>query len=262
MTLFRQYFRTQLSGLLIWAGAAALTMLMMTRSTPTDNSAEAMQALIGKMPESFKIMFGVTDKLGTVDGFVAIKIAPTITLILCLYAVILALGIVTREIDRRTIDFLLGMPVDRRSVLVARVGVLACNTALVGALMWTIMRVDYGMLGLQGSFERFAQLIFANWLLAMAFGALTLLSSMWIDDYSFGVKLWLGAVAAGYFAELILRAAGLTRWQRFFSPFSYADGTNILTDGLTVADPLVLIGIIVAAVLAAIPVFERKQIAA
>lgn len=262
MTLFRQYFRAQFSGLLIWGAVATFLAILLAKSTPQHDAAQAMQEMIAKLPETVKVMFGLVSGLGAADGFVALKVGPSIQLILCMYAVLTALSIVTREIDRRTVDFLLSMPVDRSQVLLARTGVMAVNTGILGALMWTALRVTFGAMGLAGSFGRYAAMIFAIWLMAMAFGAIALFSSMWIDDYSFGVRLWLGLVAGGYFLELILRAAGLTRWQRFFSPYSYADGTRILQDGLPAVDMVVLALVVLTAIALAIPQFNRKQISA
>ncbi|HYG57843.1 MAG TPA: ABC transporter permease subunit [Symbiobacteriaceae bacterium] len=263
MTLFRQYFRAQLSGLLIWLGAGGAMVFVLARSAPIDASgAQALEALVGKMPESMKMMFGIEFGLSPADSFVSMKLAPGIALILCMYIVITALSIVTREVDRRTIDFLLGMPVDRRQVLVSRAGVMIVNTAILAVAYWAIMRVVFGALEADASYSRYAELIFTQWLLAVALGSITLLSSIWIDDYSFGVKLWLGVVATSYFLELVLRAAGLTRWQRFFIPFSYADPASIIKNGMVAADILVLVAVAAVALIASVPLFERKEIAA
>jgi ABC-type transport system involved in multi-copper enzyme maturation permease subunit len=263
MTLFRQYFRAQLSGFWIWLAAGGGLVLLLAKSAPVDSAgAQAMAELIAKMPESVKMMFGLVEGLNAADGFMAMKMAPGMALILCMYAVLTALGIVTREVDRRTIDFLLGMPVDRRQVLLARAGVVTVNVGVMAVVDWVIVRLVFGLGGVEASFGRYAELLLVQWLMATALAYLTLLSSLWIDDYSFGVKLWLGVVAGSYFLDLVLRAAGLTHWQRFFSPFGYGDPATVILKGLPVADVVVLALVSVAALAASVPVFERKQITA
>lgn len=262
MTLFWQYFRQQLTGFVIWVASSGLLVLALIKSA-SNVVQMGVDEMIAKLPVAFQQMVGVTTGLSPVDAYVSMEMGQWMALLLCLYGVLLALGIVTREVDRRTIDFLLAMPVDRRQVIVARSAVLLFNTAMMAAVMWLVMYVDLTRQGLEASFGAYAVLVLNGWLLAAAMAATTLLTSIWIDDYSQGVKIWMSVAGGGYVLEYILRAAGLSRWARVWSPYSFVDAPAVVRDaGMPWADAAILIALIVIGFGLSIPLFQRKQIAA
>lgn len=263
MTLFRQQFRTQLTGMLIWAAALMALTLLLTATAGSLSDAGALPDMLAKLPSAMQNMLGIFTGLSAADVYIALKAAPTAGLLVVMYAVLLGLSIITREIDRRTMDFLLALPVERGQVLLSRVAVLAVNTGILCAASWLVIWADFASQGHDASFGVYALIFVAYWLLGMAFGGLTLLTSIWIDDYSFGVKLWLSLVSVAFVLEYVLRAAGLERWQRALSPFSYVDPVEILRQGtLPWADILVMIAVAAITIGLSVPLFQRKQIAA
>lgn len=263
MTLFWQHFRAYSSGLLIWMGGSALLTVAITRAAPAavmdDATLSAMQAL----PEAIRNMLGYQEGLSALDSYIVLKFSSWSALIGALYAPLLALSIVTREVDCRTIDFLLALPVERTRVLLSRAGVMILNSALVVLTMWAVLRYDLAAQGLEGSWTGYALMLLNTWLLVVAIGSVALLTSLWIDDYSLGVRLWLGGVTGLFFLEFAMKAAGLSRWQRVFSPFSYTDGPQVLRTGeIPLADALILVFVAVGAVAASGLAFQRKQISA
>jgi ABC-2 type transport system permease protein len=262
MTLFRQYFRQQAVGLLIWVGVAVLLVLALT-SAASGVVASGMDEIMASLPEAMRQMAGVTTGLSPLDAYLTMKAGPFFALLLSPYAVLLALGIVTREVDRRTMDFLLAMPVERRQVIVSRSVVMALNTAVMAVAMWLVMYADLTRQGLDGSFGAYAVLLLNAWLLAMALGSVCLLTSMWLDDYSLGVRIWLSVACGGYVLEYILRAAGLSRWTRVWSPYSFLDAPEVVRSGtIPVADAVILIALVALGIGLSVRAFERKQIAA
>lgn len=260
MTLFGQYFRAHVRGLLLWTFFVGLFVLAIAANAPTFATDNNMQNLLEMMPPAIVNMMGNTVGLAPIDAFITMELGSWNAMLLSLYAVMLSLGVVTREVDRRTIDFLLAMPVDRRQVLLARMGVVAANTALLASATWLLLYLPLGRAGFEADMGGYGLMLFNQWLLAMALAGLCLLSSMWIDDYSFGVKLWSGVVATGMFLEWMLRAASLSRWARFWSPFSYVDAPEILRTGLPVADISVLLLLALLGFGLSVPAYERKQI--
>lgn len=263
ITLIRHQFRAQFGGLIIWVGASLALTLMLTRTAPSVVAEGGMLPLMESMPESLRRILGVLDGLSPLDGYVAAKIVQSVQMEVALYTVLVALSIVTREVDRRTIDYLLALPVSRDQVLLSRVVVMAINSLIMSGAIWALMRIDLAASGLTGSWGSYALMMLNIWLLAMALGGVTLLASLWIDDYSLGVKLVLGIVATSFFLEFILKAADLSRWARAYSPFSYLDAAEILRRGaLPWPDMLVLVAVALVTIGLAFPAFHRKQIVA
>ncbi|MFZ5817312.1 MAG: ABC transporter permease subunit [Bacillota bacterium] len=260
MTLLWQQFRAQLMGLLAWTGAGLLLVLSQVKAAPA--TIDSGMSMFEKLPDQLKRMMGVDPNLSALDNFVAGKVATTLALLLVLYAVVLALSVVTREVDRRTIDFLLSLPVTRSEVLLTRAGVMILNTGLAGAILWGATIGGLQGQNLEGDYAGYWQLFLAQWLLAVMVGSVTLLASLWIDDYSLGIKLFIGLLSSLYFLEFALKGAGVGRVGRLISPFSYADPATVIGRGLPPGEALFLVLTSLAALGACLPVFQRKQISA
>jgi len=259
--LFLQHCRAERTGLLIWAGISSLLAFALSQAASGVVGTNSLAGMLKGLPQSLQVAFGNIAGLSPLDSYIAIKVGPSVTLLLTIYAVLLALSAVTREVDRRTIDFLLALPVSRRHVLMARASVLVVYTGLVGLLTWAILCTGLTTAGLPSLWVPYGLLILGQWLLAVTVGALVLLVSLWVDDYAIGVKMAMGAVSLGYILEVTLRISGMSRWARAWSPFSYADAAEILRRGtLPWADVSILVVVAAVAIGASLAVFERKQI--
>jgi len=256
MSLFRQFFRANLKGLLIWLAVGVLLMLSGTRSAGTFIDNNSLEAL----PQSLMNLYGNLADMNPVDQYLTIAVGKLTLLIPALYTVILALSIVTREVDRRTAEFLLALPVQRTQVLLARIAVMAVNVTVVVAGIWAVLRFDLAAQGYQGSWGHL-DLLFVNvLLLSFAIGVVTLAASMWVDDYSVGVKLFLGLVTLVYLLETIMRAAGVSRVWRLASPFSYVDIAGVMRTGSIAAGNVIVLVVAIATGLAvSFWAFNRKQ---
>lgn len=263
MTLFWQQFKAMRLGLLVWSVVDCLLAIAIAKATPSFTVGGGVEALLKALPEGWRSMIGVTEGISPVDAFVATQVTKSLCLVVVLYGILIALNAVTREVDRRTIDFLLALPVQRTELLASRVAVMAVNTGITALIIWGSLCAGLSAMGLQGSWGLIG-LIFLNvWLLAMAVGGITLLASLWIDDYSLGVKLFLGVGVGAYILELVLRAAGVSRWIRAISPFSYVDPMQVLhQDSSTWVNMALLALIAIVTIGLSFPVFRRKQITA
>jgi ABC-type transport system involved in multi-copper enzyme maturation permease subunit len=258
VTLFWQAFRTQRTGLVVWSAIAALFTYVLGEAAP----AAANPALLAKLPASIKAMMGAVEGLSALDVYVALKPGALIILLLPVYAVLMALSVVTREVDRRTIDFLLSLPVSRAQVLLARVGVLVLNTGLLALVTWLGLCASLAWAGLPVAWDRYGWMVLGAWLLALAWAGSALCVSLWMDDYSLAVKLWMGLVSGAYVLELGLRTAGISRSGRLLSPFSYADPAQVLKAGaLPLGEAALLLLVFLAGTSLALYQFKRKQIA-
>lgn len=261
MILFWHRFRAHRTGLLVWALVTAFLVGLIAQSASAVLDANAFLELMESLPPALQAIYGVPKDLAPVDGYVVTSLGREVALVLSLYAVLIALGAVTREVDRRTIDFLLALPVRRRQLVLTGAGVMVVNTGLLAAWTWLVLCLSLGAAGLDGSWGGYALMVFNQWLIALAFGSLALLSSIRLNDYGFAVKLWIGVVAASYVLEMVLAVAGMSRWERFFSPFSYAHAVDILRYGtLPWVDALVLAAVSVVVVILAVFAIERKSI--
>ncbi|MGE5676331.1 MAG: ABC transporter permease subunit [Mycobacterium leprae] len=259
MSIFRQFFLAQWKGLVIWAIGGALYSLATTNSAPSFINTNALAA----MPPSLLKMMGDIGGLSPVDGYVALTIAKALTVVPVLYAVILALSVVTREVDKRTAEFLLALPVGRGQILAARAAVLGVNITTVVVVTWAALRFTLPAQGYQASWGPLGLVFVSVWLLSLACGAITLAASMWIDDYSVGIKLFLGLATVAFILDYVLKAAGVSRVWRLLSPFSYVSAADIMRTGsIATLDWLVPVLAVVVSLVVSFRAFSRKQFAA
>lgn len=263
MTLFWQQFKAQLTGLLIWTGCGIGLTWMMGQTAPSFIANDLLGRYLATLPDSMIKVVGLERGMLPLDAFVASQLAKTLVLIIPFYCVLLALNVVTREVDRRSIDFLLALPVRRIEVLLGRSLVMLVNSLLVTAAMALTMYLTFTAAGLQGNWATYNLLFLNVWLLSIALGSMALLGSLWIDDYGVAVKLMLGLVSVAYFMELVFRAVDLGRTVRYLSPFSYVDAVTIIRNGaLPAGDTAVVVSVTLLCIGLSVPVFEKKQIAA
>lgn len=259
MTLFGQYFRAQFKGFLIWLGVGVLYAVMLASSAASFVETNSL----ANLPPALLSMFGDIKGFNPVDGFIAFSIVKGLGLVPPLYAVMVALSVVTREVDRRTAEFLLALPVQRSQILLARVAVVFVNISILVGAEWAIIRYSLAGQGYEASWGGVALLFINVWLLTLALGALTLLASMWIDDYSLGVKLCLGLLSLAFFIDLALRVANVSKYVRALSPFSYVDATAVISTGaIATSSVITLLAAIAVGVGLSFWAFNRKQFSA
>ncbi|HWI65470.1 MAG TPA: ABC transporter permease subunit [Symbiobacteriaceae bacterium] len=260
MTLFRQFFASHLKALLVWVAVIVLTALSGTRSADAFINTGMWQSF----PKSMMAMYGGDlGSLSPVDLYLTVLIGKATPLIPTMYAILLALSIITREVDRRTVEFLLALPVQRAQVLLSRLAVMTLNVSLMLLAYWAVLRFDMGSQGFEGSWGHMGMTIFNLWLLSMAMGAVTLAASMWIDDYSLGVKLFLGIVILAFVMGMAMRAAGVSRALQLITPFSLMDIGGVMQSGVIAAGNwITLVVAIAGGVAVSFWALNRKQFSA
>lgn len=261
MTLFWQHFRAQRNGFFIWLAASVVTILAVASAAKSMGQSDLMNKLGQVAPPALQALLGMLPGLSPVDGFIQAKVGAGMAMILPVYACLLAMSAITREVDRSTADFLLTLPVDRTRLLVARWGVMVVNLAILTLSLWVALVAGMKASQVSGSFGGYFWMLAQVWLLAVAVGSLALLLSLWIDDYSLGVKATLAGTGALYVIDLGMRVAGISKWGRSFNPFTYVDAARTVMEGhLPWGDAAVLAAASGLSLWLAVRAFGRKQI--
>ncbi len=97
-------------------------------------------------------------------------------------------------------------------------------------------------------------------LLAVAVGSINLAASVWINDYSSGVRILLAVVVGLFFADLGIRIADSPYTARFFNPFSHYDPAYAIKNGgMPAGSLLTLLLMSAVSLIVAVKKFEEKQ---
>lgn len=261
MILFRQFLRSQRTGLLIWLGAMVLAALALAASANGMQQNDLVERVAAKLPAALQALLGLVPGLSGVDAFVSAKLGISLGLVLPAYACLLAIATVTREVDSGRMDFLLALPIERRQFLVARWAGMAVNLATVALGAWAALVVGLKANHISGSYLGYLWMALQAWFLGLGCGSLAMLASLWIDDYGGAVKSILGGLGAFFSLDLGLKAMNVSKIWRAFNPFAYFDAARPIAEGhLLWGDAAVMLATSLVAVWLAARAFAQKQI--
>lgn len=267
MTLFKQYFRVQRTGLFLWAGFNGFMGWVLGASAKqmqADNVlSDFLVGIVDKLPDSVRALLGIVPGMSPIDTLIQGKLGFWMGIALPIYACLLAVAAVTREIDRGTADFLFALPVDRKQVLIARWAVMAANVSIVAFTTWAALSGGLLSGGVEGSFAGYFWMIAQAAFVGLAIGSLALLASMWASDYEKAMKRALGAVLLLFSVDMGMEMAGMPRVARAFNPFSYFSTLEpLLRGGPMIPEAAALLGVAVLALWLSVRAFEQRQIEA
>jgi ABC-2 type transport system permease protein len=266
MTLFKQQVKAEWLTLLVWSLIIygllfALVVLgdQMYQSGALNRMAEAVKG----MPEPLRSLYIADASVTTVEGWVrAFCWGGWLVIPFLVYTALLVAGMITREMDRHTMEFLLSLPIARWQVVLSRWIGLALATAVLQAAHF--LGVVTGVAAVGGTMDLGRWLVadLNGWLLVLAVGSILLALSILIDDYGRGVGAILGVALGLYFFQAAAeQAGGIMKSVRDVLPLAFYNPWPIVSQRVTPwGDMVVLTGMTLAALALAIWLFQRKQV--
>ncbi|HYF76747.1 MAG TPA: ABC transporter permease subunit [Symbiobacteriaceae bacterium] len=268
MTLFRQHAKSEAISTLVWAailGVIGFVTTYIYDVMSTSGSIAQMEKAMANAQGVVKGLIGMDGgTFGSLDGWIqGYVLGSWITLPYVIFTALFVAGMITREMDRRTIEFVLSLPVSRTQVLLSRFGVLAGSLTVLHLASYVGMAAGVMALGQEGHFGRYALAVLSSLLLFLFLGALMLLVSLFIDDYGPGTGTMLGiGLGLNFFHIATADATGVVKSLRNWLPFGLHDVNAIVSRGeVPWVDMLILGGGALLFLVLAIRVFQRKQIA-
>ncbi|MDF2629453.1 MAG: ABC-type transport system, permease component [Symbiobacteriaceae bacterium] len=268
MTLFRQHAKSEAISTLVWAAILGFigfftTYLweMMSKSGSIAQLEKAMEGAQGVV----KGLIGTGEgSFATLDGWIAgYVLGSWISLPYVIFTALFVAGMITREMDRRTIEFVLSLPVSRTEVLLSRFGVLASSLTVLHLANYIGVVAGVAAVGQAGHPGRYALAILNSLLLFLFLGALMLLVSLYIDDYGPGTGTMLGiGLGLNFFHIATADASEAIKSLREWLPFGLHDVNAIVGRGeVPWGDMALLGGGALLCLGLAVWAFQRKQIA-
>lgn len=265
--LFRQYWRREALGLLGWAATLFLMVLPMVALYPVFMNSDSMKEitrLMEQMPPVLRAYLGGTVNLTTVDGWVQVEIFNAlIPLVVLVYTAMAAVGVLTKESDQKTMDFLLALPVRRSSLVLSRFFGLALNLALLHGVILAGTGLGVALIGYTPNWQGYAWVLLNGYLVTLALAALLLTVSVFLDDYPRALMTTIGLALALHFLPIAFEADSTLAWLRKLSFYAYYNAGQVLQTGaIATGDALVLVTAAVGFTALATWLFERKQLSA
>lgn len=263
--LFRQYLRREAGTLLGWAVSLVAIVLPLVGAFRLMMNSDGMKELsrvFEQLPPALRVMFGGTANFTLLDGWLQAQVFNfVIPLVLAVYTAMATLGILTREMDGHTMDFLLALPIRRSELLLSRLGGLALNLGFLHLILLGSIGLGVRLIGEQPHWQAYALTLVNEYLVYLALACLLLLVTVFIDDYQRGLMTTVGAALLLYLVPHTIDAGSSLSWLRQVSLFAYFDPGAILRTGSLVWRDLLTLLVATAGLTAlATWLFERKQL--
>lgn len=250
---------------LVWwiVGSSVYTLLIVV-SFPSISGQSQWNDLLADYPPEIIALFsgGETtfDLASAADYLNSQVFALVLPLLLAILAIGFGAGTLAGEEERGTLELLVSHPVPRRrivwekaSVLVVLVLAVTLANYLVAFGLGRLFDIDLPVRGIAGSFV-------GQVLLAIGFGALALATGAFTGSRGLAIAVPAGVAGATYLVGSLGPVVSWLEPGKWASPFYYATGDNPLANGITGWHVAVLAALCVVALVAAVELFERRDL--
>jgi len=226
----------------------------------TIGSLEELSRLYEAYPPAIRKLVGEVD-IGTLDGWIQVEFMSWFPLILAVYAGIFAASSASREVEQRTVDFLMGLPVSRWQFVASRLAVGLGNMLLLCVAVFVLLVAEAAGVGHAPSPDRYALALTNGLLLGAVLLAAYMALAVIIDEQARVTGITLGATLVLYVATAALKTADAPEVLRWFLPFEHYHAAEAMTgQGLPILPLVLLSSAAVAAAAAAFYWYSRRDI--
>ena len=230
MTLIRHELRRAWKSLLIWTcaiGAFIIICLFMYPEMKTQT--DSISSLFSSMG-AFSAAFGL-DMLdfGTLKGFYGIECGNILGIGGALFAALAGISALAGEEKEGTAEFLLTHPLSRAEIVTKKLIAILLQIVALNAVVYLLAVGSIAALGEAVPWKEVTLLHLAFFLLQVEIACVCLGISAFL--WRGGTGIGLGLAIALYFLNIIANLTDKADVLKFFTPFGYADGAEILSHG-------------------------------
>lgn len=264
MNILHRELRSNLKGLVIWALALALLNLLLIAVYPTMAADKAaLDEMMSMYPEAMIKMFGM-ERLSISDplGFYGVEAYFMVVLFGGIYAAIIGSGILAKEEDDKTIEFLLAKPVSRSQIIKEKMLAWVINLVALNLVIGLVSWLSFEIFDM-GKFSRLTLfwMLLAPIFIHFFFAALGFLTALFFTRRKSSLSVSIGMVLGLYFVNTIGQLSDKFKTLTWLTPFRYMDAGEIFTQGaINPLYALLLLAVSAAAVAATWILYRRRDI--
>ena len=271
VALFRTTFKLSQWAIIAWAIFLILYgfLIMLLFPSIQETSGELLEDYMKSLPEGMREALNLTDEIVdelfdeaglSLEGFLATEYLNWWPIIAGIYAFLFGSGIVAREVERGSMEFLLSQPIPRYQVAVTK---FVAFVAIVGILVVaSILGVALGLFTIDENADmvRVSLVMIQGGMVVISIAAYSLLLSCLLMDPRKAMTVAGGVTAALYILNLLGPALGSFEWLETLSLFYHFKPFDILLKGeFAISSVLFYLGVTGASFAAALLVFQRKK---
>ncbi len=230
MTLLKHEFRMGSKALAIWTAAIGGFMVCCVFLFPEMAGQMKMVSNIFASMGAFTAAFGM-DRLnfGTLTGFYAIECGNILGIGGALFAAMLSSNLLCKEEKERTAEFLLTHPVTRCQVVAEKLGAMVLQTAVLNAAVFLMAIASVAAIGYEIPWKELGLLHLANFLVQLELEGICFGISAFLRRGGLGIGM--GLTICLYFLNLMANLSQNAKFLKYITPFGYAEGADVLSDG-------------------------------
>ncbi len=261
MVLIRHELRQGRAALIVWSAAiAALLAVCILIYPEMSGEMKKIGTVFGNMG-GFSAAFGM-DRIdyGTLDGYIAVECGNVLGLGGALFAAMIGISALSKEEGEHTAEFLLTHPVSRAGIVAEKLCAVLIQLIVLNAAVAAFSFLSVLAIGEEPDWKSIGLLFLAYFILQVETAAVSFGLSAFLRRGGMGVGL--GLAAGAYFLNIIANLTGKAAFLKYITPFGYAEGADILTDG-AISGKYLAIGLLLTAagLCAAFWRYLRKDIA-
>lgn len=230
MVLIRHELRQGRTVLIVWSAAIAALLAVCILIYP--EMAEEMKkvgTVFGNLG-GLSAAFGM-DRIdyGTLDGYIAVECGNVLGLGGALFAAMIGISALSKEEGEHTAEFLLTHPVSRARIVAEKLCAVLIQLIVLNAAVAAFSFLSVLAIGEEPDWKSIGLLFLAYFILQVETAAVSFGLSAFLRRGGMGVGL--GLAAGAYFLNIIANLTEKAGFLKYITPFGYAEGADILTDG-------------------------------
>lgn len=230
MTLVRHELRQSRISFIIWTASIGFLLGICVFLFPEmKGQMEDVSDMFSSMG-SFTDAFGM-DRLnfGTLLGFYAIECGNVLGLGGAFFAALCAAAVLSKEEKDRTAEFLLTHPVSRIRIVTQKLVSVYVQIIALNLIIYVISVSSIAAIGESVPWKEINLLHLAYFLLQAELAGICFGISAFVRRGSAGIGL--GIATGMYFLNLVANIAQAAEFLKYLTPFGYAEGADIVTEG-------------------------------
>lgn len=248
---------------LVWtASMAILSVGLLSMYSSVAGSATGIEQYAEAFPETLKRAFGLDRlRLSDILGYFGTEVHIMIILFGSMFAILLSSGLLSREENEKTVEFLLARPVTRYRVVTGKLGTYVTYVLLFSAVVWV---ASYAAILIvhKGDFDRrgFWNLALMTTLVLLTFANLGFLGSVFVTRNRTVYSGALGFVLVMYALQVAADVSERLGFLKYVTPMKWASAADILTAGIPGVYLVIMLVVNAAALAVTYYAYARKDI--
>lgn len=226
---------------------------------------DKMNVLLEAFPKEMIAAFGM-DKVSITEmlGFYNIYCYLLVIILGGIFAVMQGISTLAKEEDEKTIEFLLSKPISRNKIITSKILAVLTNIVILNTVLSLISFVTIEMISGEDYNKRALLLLFvAPVFMQITFAAMGLIISVFVVKARINLPVGVGMVLGFYFISIIATISDKVEFLKYFTPFKYIDGADIITKQSIDLIYLVIMAIVtIVCVCATYILYNKKDIVA